>query len=231
VLNRDAHAWPEVYLSGYGWVRFEPTPGRGAPDEAYAHVPPMVPEPLPPSSPLATSAVPTTTPAQTGTATTRGPKDANPPTQAGTRHPSHWLRNLLFGAGVLAVLLLGALVTLSLMNARRRRLRRAGATTPEGRVLVAWEDAEELLALAGVPRRGSETPREYAGRAPRLTDVSSEVLAALAADTETAAYSSAGVDAATVARAEAAAAEVRGQLASAATRPERVRWALGIARR
>ncbi len=25
VLQRDAHAWPEVYFSGYGWVEFEPT--------------------------------------------------------------------------------------------------------------------------------------------------------------------------------------------------------------
>lgn len=27
VSNADAHSWPEVYLDGYGWVAFEPTPG------------------------------------------------------------------------------------------------------------------------------------------------------------------------------------------------------------
>lgn len=27
VHGKDAHAWPEVYFSGVGWVRFEPTPG------------------------------------------------------------------------------------------------------------------------------------------------------------------------------------------------------------
>ncbi|HEY1623515.1 MAG TPA: DUF3488 and transglutaminase-like domain-containing protein [Streptosporangiaceae bacterium] len=27
VKSDDAHAWPEVYFSGYGWMRFEPTPG------------------------------------------------------------------------------------------------------------------------------------------------------------------------------------------------------------
>ena len=32
VLGRNAHAWPEVYLGEYGWVPFEPTPGRGNPD-------------------------------------------------------------------------------------------------------------------------------------------------------------------------------------------------------
>src|SRR5439155_1388220 len=31
VSGRYAHAWPEVYVDGYGWVAFEPTPGRGAP--------------------------------------------------------------------------------------------------------------------------------------------------------------------------------------------------------
>src|SRR5690606_27230805 len=27
----DLHAWPELYFSGIGWIRFEPTPGRGYP--------------------------------------------------------------------------------------------------------------------------------------------------------------------------------------------------------
>jgi len=31
VLGRNAHAWPEVWFDGFGWVPFEPTPGRGAP--------------------------------------------------------------------------------------------------------------------------------------------------------------------------------------------------------
>ena len=26
---RDAHAWPELYFQGLGWVPFEPTPSRG----------------------------------------------------------------------------------------------------------------------------------------------------------------------------------------------------------
>ena len=30
VLPRDAHAWPELWFEGSGWVRFEPTPGTGA---------------------------------------------------------------------------------------------------------------------------------------------------------------------------------------------------------
>jgi transglutaminase-like putative cysteine protease len=31
VQGRHAHAWPEVWFDGVGWVPFEPTPGRGVP--------------------------------------------------------------------------------------------------------------------------------------------------------------------------------------------------------
>jgi transglutaminase-like putative cysteine protease len=30
VSSDDLHAWPELYFGGIGWLRFEPTPGRGA---------------------------------------------------------------------------------------------------------------------------------------------------------------------------------------------------------
>ncbi len=42
VLGRNAHAWPEVWFDGLGWVAFEPTPGRGAPGaENYTGIPPQ----------------------------------------------------------------------------------------------------------------------------------------------------------------------------------------------
>jgi transglutaminase-like putative cysteine protease len=35
----NGHAWPEVYLDGFGWVAFEPTPGRGMPGaESYTGI-------------------------------------------------------------------------------------------------------------------------------------------------------------------------------------------------
>lgn len=34
VTTADIHTWPEVLFANLGWVRFEPTPGRGAPGNA-----------------------------------------------------------------------------------------------------------------------------------------------------------------------------------------------------
>ena len=48
VLGKNAHAWPEVWFDGLGWVPFEPTPGRGAPGaEDYTGVPPEQDETTP----------------------------------------------------------------------------------------------------------------------------------------------------------------------------------------
>jgi transglutaminase-like putative cysteine protease len=41
VLGKNAHAWPEIWFDGLGWVAFEPTPGRGEPGaESYTGVAP-----------------------------------------------------------------------------------------------------------------------------------------------------------------------------------------------
>ncbi|WP_229758566.1 transglutaminase family protein [Peterkaempfera bronchialis] len=40
VGSKDAHAWPELYFEGAGWLRFEPTPSRGTtPDYAEEQAP------------------------------------------------------------------------------------------------------------------------------------------------------------------------------------------------
>lgn len=37
VTDHDAHAWVEVWLAGYGWLTFDPTPGRGRLSAAYTN--------------------------------------------------------------------------------------------------------------------------------------------------------------------------------------------------
>jgi transglutaminase-like putative cysteine protease len=59
VKSSDAHAWPEVYFAGYGWIRFEPTPsGQGtAHAPAFEQLPDgpiVVPAPIEPTSSAST---------------------------------------------------------------------------------------------------------------------------------------------------------------------------------
>ena len=135
-----------------------------------------------------------------------------------------------------ALIVLGVIValsggTLGVLMARRRQAfnrRRASATTPDAQALVAWEEAEEALALAGYPRKRAETPAEYARRVPGPAVISPGPMADLAGATAAAAYSASGVGPEDAAAALAAADLVRHQLAERVTRVERVRWALGI---
>jgi transglutaminase-like putative cysteine protease len=41
VTDHDAHDWVEVYFPGWGWVPFDPTPGRGTLDAAYSSTSPQ----------------------------------------------------------------------------------------------------------------------------------------------------------------------------------------------
>jgi transglutaminase-like putative cysteine protease len=48
VLGKNAHAWPEVWFDGLGWVPFEPTPGRGEPGaQTYTGIAPAQDESAP----------------------------------------------------------------------------------------------------------------------------------------------------------------------------------------
>jgi transglutaminase-like putative cysteine protease len=55
VTDADAHAWPEVWFNGVGWVAFEPTPGRGSPAPS-AQAVTGVPTAQAASAPVATTA-------------------------------------------------------------------------------------------------------------------------------------------------------------------------------
>ena len=37
VTDRDAHAWVEAWFAGYGWLTFDPTPGRGTLSATYTN--------------------------------------------------------------------------------------------------------------------------------------------------------------------------------------------------
>jgi hypothetical protein len=52
VTEADAHAWPEIYVPGYGWIEFEPTAGRPKLERPAAVDVPDVPESDAPPEPI-----------------------------------------------------------------------------------------------------------------------------------------------------------------------------------
>jgi hypothetical protein len=111
----------------------------------------------------------------------------------------------------------------------RRDRRRTAAARPGDRVLVAWDETAEALALAGARRHLAETMPEYAGRAARTTALDTDAadqLRHLAADATAASYAADELDAAAVQRAVQTAARIESKLQDAAGPRRRLRWAL-----
>ena len=220
VRGLNAHAWPEVHLDEAGWLAFEPTPERGMPGaEAYTGVGPAQAsrggaDPAPPGAiptSSATSAAttvgsvaPATVPPSTppSPATTAPDRRSPPPARPG-RGPVA----LVAGAVAVAVLFAGV----PLAKQVRRRARRRRAAGPNERVMVAWAEAAEALAAAGVARRPCETLLEHAARAAgdeRLADRVAEPVLVLAGRAGTVSYSRREVDAGEAADCDRAAAAV-----------------------
>jgi len=226
VSGKDAHAWPEVYLHGFGWVAFEPTPGpgRSAPGtQAYTGVGQDPADQGNDQSP-ATTAPPTTVAG--GTASSLPGEEETPPEASGSAARDEGtspLWRIVLVLGVLAAVY-GLAVPLARGLVVRRR--RRSAATPTERVLVAWQEAEDALSLAGHPRRMSETPPEYAHRSAPAVGGAAPKLARLADETTVAGFSVHGASESAVAVAEEAAVAVAVHLRAQAGPARRLRWKL-----
>jgi transglutaminase-like putative cysteine protease len=226
VHGRDAHAWPEVWLGPtHGWVAFEPTPGAGrdAPGtQSYTGIG-APDDPIQPQQSTATTAPPTSL--GDPSATTE-PQFEEEPQQTGGQTAeqgrSRWI--LAFQVLVGGVLLYFiALPGLQRWIVRRRR---RAAASPTEQVLVAWQETEDALALAGHPRHPAETAAEYASRAAPTLGSAGPHLTHLAGTTEVAGFAAAGVPADAVPPARQAADAVALELRSQASRIQRLRWQL-----
>jgi len=120
---------------------------------------------------------------------------------------------------------LGYVVGVPLGRRALGRRRRAAAATPTARVLVAWQEAEGALRLAGLGRRPAETGPEYVQRL-QASGAGTAELDELSRYRSAAAYSPTGVDEPTGRRAEAAATAVGNALRSEAALWRRVCWEL-----
>lgn len=233
VRDEHAHAWPEVYLQGHGWVAFEPTPGRGAPGaEDYTGVPEAQE-----TADAATTATTAPTTATTGADDQAAPTDASetPEDDGATASdpavpgkPS-FLRRVLTALAAAGAVAVAWAVGVPLLVRRRRARRHAGAATPGARVLASWHDAHDALAQAGLARRPPETLQEYAARvadSPAIGPAGALALAELARDTAAASYAGAELAAEVAGRARGAATRVLRARDERAGRLEKLRWAL-----
>ncbi len=226
VRGLNAHAWPEVYLSGYGWVAFEPTPGRGMPNaEGYTGIPEQQATPTDPTTAT------TRPPAQAPVTPSSVPGNQEVPSAAGAGAEDGpglppWLGRVALVVLVPLVALGGWLATLELLRRRRKGRRRRGAATPAERVLVTWTEVGEALAMLGSTPRGWETPLEYAQRAGGMTGIDHRLLNALAGVTTAAGYSPGGVDAKVADHAAQAGADVEESVAAQVAPMTRLRRAL-----
>ena len=161
VTTDQAHAWPEAWFDGIGWVRFEPTPAQNGVDvPAYGERSADV------SSGEARGAAPSAAPA---------PGDARPDesplerkereefeARQGTATPGALpqpvagppVRRLLAGAGLLLLLAAPALAH----AARQHRARR------HGDALAAWRLLQDTASDLGHGWSAAETPRAAARR-------------------------------------------------------------------
>jgi hypothetical protein len=113
--------------------------------------------------------------------------------------------------------------------ARRRRLRRRATAYGAERVIVAWAEAADSLALMGAGRQPSETLQEHARRTARSPVAPTEVapaLSALALDASVASYAEGPPDTEIVTRSVVAAAVIEGAVWKQATRWQRLGWRL-----
>lgn len=232
VRGENAHAWPEVYLGEFGWVRFEPTPGRGAPfTEQYTGVPEQQVAQGGDGTTATTTVSPPSTEPTGATPTTAPGVPAGLPDEleqgtgglADDAAPSPWPGRIAWGALVLVALVALYLVTVIAVTAVRRWRRHRAAVATADKVALAWDDSIRSVRRAGVPVRSAETQSEAARRiGHRLPSVDASIRD-LAITVQDVTYAPGAPDPAVGELALTLAAEIESATAATMSVPERLR--------
>ncbi|QBI53880.1 transglutaminase family protein [Streptomonospora litoralis] len=203
VSESDAHAWPELYFEGAGWLRFEPTPSSSSGGQGTATVPEYADGM--PSAPQRGDAPGSQNSRENGgTEPSAAPDEPRVPTETPTSpDASEEADEGVFGGGpgdgggpgwwwlalVPAALLLAALPALARTLVRRTRWVRAGSAAQ--RAHAAWRELRDDCRDLGVAWNAAESPRGTARRLAAdhgLGDDAREALWRLAMAEESARY-------------------------------------------
>ncbi len=225
VKTSDAHAWPELFFQGVGWLRFEPTPaGSGGQATAIQPTYTLPPVLAPPSGPQpapttgTTKTQPGSSKARTGPLAKLGeePGEVGVGGTAATHSPApYWLLALAGLAGL-------ALVAPRTIRSVRRRQRWRRADGDRGRAEAAWAELQDDLTDYQVAWSTSASPRTLARQVTAgqpMAPAQHEALSRIARAAERARYARDPADSASL-RDDTD--QVRRALAGHATR--RVRW-------
>lgn len=193
VLGRNAHAWPEVWFDGIGWVAFEPTPGRGAPgNESYTGVAAAQDESVPTPGEGTDDAIVAPPPTAAPTPATVPPSEipeAQRQAASGLTPISATLSTRPVGLVVVLGLLLAGVVAVVTPEAVRRWRRRHPDPDPAVQLHHLWTRAMSAIEATGLRADPSLTPIEQARAASPRLPVAARPLKSLAEVTTQAVFS------------------------------------------
>lgn len=209
VHNGDALAWPEIAVTGVGWVPLDPTARAGDSGESgdgLAAATAKARESLPPPNQITPE-----DPALTGATTT----DPEAP------HERSLLLPILAGLVLVLLLLVAAIPGTKALRRRHRR-----TAPPVDAVRGAWQEVRDRLADNGLLPPPGATPRAVAAEARPLLGERVEALSRLGAHLDAALWSGTTADPALATTAWSEVDSVRTALAN---RPVRARLAAALA--
>ncbi|GAA4424822.1 DUF3488 and transglutaminase-like domain-containing protein [Georgenia halophila] len=187
VVAADAHAWPELYISGLGWTRFEPTPAvRSGSAPVY----------------LRSADFDDAAPAPDSSASPAGERPTEEPTTPDldvTVSQSSWTDTVGRAAPTVGLVVLGVVLLLLLVPTAgrwRRSAARRRATDDAGRVEGEWQAFVLSLADLGLPAPRGATPRQVGAhytQAAGLSGDTAEALDRVVARVENARYAPGGL--------------------------------------
>jgi hypothetical protein len=197
VETSDAHAWPELYFSGAGWLGFEPTPPSqgGQPGQGTATVPAYSdPQHFPGGTPHSRTGQnpggPAPSPASSHSPTGLPGKLTNQGAGPGGTGTSRGSDPAPIGAIAIALLVV-LLLTPGVARIAVRRWRWRRARDDVARAHVAWRELCDDLADHRIIWQASESPRALARRITKslgLAGAEREALARVARAEERASY-------------------------------------------
>lgn len=185
VTSHDLHAWPELYFEGVGWLRFEPTPGRGIlPDYS---TPAVVDDPTTPQN----EATPTAAPTTEATANPERPDQGqvDPGIAAGGSSSASPLPVVL--AVLAGLIVLGGFAPLITRTWLRRR-RESAVRNGRDPAAAAWAELRDTARDYGWAAPDSETPRDFADRLAVVLSDQRERIAGFRSDVEESAFAPPG---------------------------------------